>query len=87
MNNFLNVFFFLIWFIQFLKKKSDKSNFLWLALLIKQVFLIFKFQPNVHEQKKKQQRINDLLNAVSKPMFCCLLYTKQRKKFKEKEFF
>ena len=31
------------------------------------------------EQKKKRQRIYDLLYAKTKPMFPCLPYTKQRK--------
>ena len=39
------------------------------------------------EQEKKRQRIYDLLNAETKPMFLCLLYTRQRKKNAAKELF
>ena len=39
------------------------------------------------EQEKKQQRIYDLLDAETKPKFLCLLNTKQRKIFTEKELF
>ena len=70
---------FFVWFVQFLKKKSNKSKFLWLALLFKHFSI--KIQPNMSEQEKKRQRIYDLLNAETKPKFLCLPYTKQRKKF------
>ena len=39
------------------------------------------------EQEKKLQRIYDLLNAETKSKFLCLPFTKQRKKFTEKELF
>ena len=57
-----------------LKKKHNKSKFSWLALLFK-----IKIQPNMREQKKKRQRIYDLLNAETKPKSLCIPYTKPRK--------
>ena len=41
----------------------------------------------MNEQEKKRQRIYYLLNADTKPKFLCLLYTKQRKSFAEKDLF
>ena len=55
------------------------------CLYYSSTFLI-KIQPNMNEPKKKRQRINDLLNAETKPKFLCLQYTKQRKKFNWKSF-
>ena len=47
-----NLFFFLVWLVQFLKKKTKhKSKFSWLALLFKPFFV--KIQPNMSEQEKK----------------------------------
>ena len=57
--------FFLVWLVQFWKKKRDKSKFSWLSLLFKDLFL--KFFPNISEQKEKLQRFYDLLNAETKP--------------------
>ena len=48
---------FLIWFVQFLKKKRHKSKFSWLAQLFEYFFI--KIQPNVSEQEKEWQRIYD----------------------------
>ena len=39
------------------------------------------------EQEKKRQRIYVMLYAETKPKLLCLLYTKQRKNFTEKELF
>ena len=39
---------------------------------------------NISEQEKKRKRINDLLNAETKPKFLCLPYTKQRIFFQKK---
>ena len=39
------------------------------------------------EKEKNRQRIYDLLHAETKPKLLCLLYTKQRKTFTEKEIF
>ena len=38
------------------------------------------------EQKKKRQRINDLLHAETKPKHLCLSYKKQRKTFTRNSF-
>ena len=43
------------------ERKCDKSQFSWLALLIRYFFI--KDLPKVSEQEKKRQRIHDLLNA------------------------
>ena len=42
-----------------------------------QVLILIKVQPNMSEQYKKRQRLNDLLNAETKPNFLCLPYKKQ----------
>ena len=56
-NNFKT--FFLVWLVQFLKKKKrDKSKFSWLAQLFKHFFI--KIQPNTREQEKKWQTIYNL---------------------------
>ena len=39
------------------------------------------------EQKKKRQRIYDLLNVESKSKFICLPYAKRRKKILQKKSF
>ena len=41
----------------------------------------------MNKQEKKQQKIYDLLNIETKPMFLCLLNTKQRKLFLQKKLF
>ena len=48
--------FFLVWLVQFLKKKKtgDKSKFSWLVLLFKHIFI--KIQPNMSKQKKKKKK-------------------------------
>ncbi len=43
-----------------------------------------KIQLNVNEQKKKSQRIYDLLNVETETKFPCLLYTQLRKIFYRK---
>ena len=58
------MFFFLVWYVQFFKKR-DKPKFSWLALLFKHFFT--NIHPNMNEQKKKRQRIYDLLHAETKP--------------------
>ena len=81
--------FFLDWLVQFLKKnkkKHDKSEFSWLALLLKHFFEI-KIQPNMSDQEKKRQRIYDMLYAETKPQFLCLPYSKRRKKIYRKRAF
>ena len=60
------------------EKKRDKSKFWCLDLLFVQHFKI-KIHPNMSEQEKKSQKINDLLNAKTKPRFLCLAYTRQKK--------
>ena len=45
-------------------KKSDKSIFLWLALLFKHILI--KIQTNMSEQEEKRKRIYDLFNAETR---------------------
>ena len=70
--------FFLVWLVQFIKKNAINLNFYGL-LWFKKFFFLIKIQHNMSEQEKKVQRINDLLNAKTKPKFLCLLYIKRRK--------
>ena len=58
-----------------------------ISYIIQALFFIIKIQFNMSKQEKKQQRIYDLLDVRTKPIFLCLLYTKLRKTFTEKEFF
>ena len=62
---------FLIWLVQLLGKKNDKSKFSCLDLLFKHLKKI-KLQPKMNEQEKKRQRIYDLLNAETKLKSLCL---------------
>ena len=57
-----------------------------IRFIIQALFAI-KVQPNMSDQKKKWQRIYDLLNAEAKLKFLGLPYTKQIILFTEKEFF
>ena len=50
--------------MSYIWKKCNKSKFSLLAVLFKLIF--FKIQPNMSEQKKKLQKIYDLLNAETK---------------------
>ena len=65
-NNFEKMF--LIWLVQFLKKKHDKS----IRPIIQELSFI-KIQPNMSELEKKRQRIVGLLNSEIKPKFLGLL--------------
>ena len=44
-------------------------------------FYIIKIQSNKSEQRRKRERIYDLLNAENKSNILCRRYTKQRKIF------
>ena len=65
-----------------------KIQILMISSIIQALFKI-KIQHNMGEQeKKKRQRIYDLLHPQTKSKFLCLPYTKaKRKKLQEKSFF
>ena len=54
--------------------------------IIQALFKI-KIQLDMSKQAKERESIYDLLNAVTKPKFLCLPYTKQERYFTEKEIF
>ena len=58
-----------------------------ISSIMQALFFVIKFQPNMSEQEKKQQRIYNLLNAEIKLKFLCLLYIKQRNFFLQKKSF
>ena len=58
-----------------------------MSSIIQALFFLIEIQLNMCEQKKKRQRIYDLLNAKTKPKFICLTYTKQKKNFYRKKSF
>ena len=51
------------------------------------LFFKMKIRPNMREQETKFQKINDLLNAETKPKFLCLPYTKQKQNYRKRAFF
>ena len=80
---YLFFYLFICWFVQFFRKKCDKSKLLWLALLFKH---FLNSNSTLYEWARKVQGVYDLINVESKPKFLCQPYTKQRKKiFAEKE--